>query len=97
MESTSTAELVCINYQSSKKQLEAKLRKYISPDKIKLTTEILNQTAIKIRIQSNNYVGIFHVSCHLIGEENKGNVADVIVKSKYTISYILTYFPFFFF
>lgn len=80
--STSITDFLCINHQSNGGQLEAKLSKSIPINQMKLSTEVLNRTTMNIRLESNNYVGIFHVTCHLKGEENKGNRADVIVKGK---------------
>jgi len=49
---------------------------------MKISTDVLNKTAMRIRLESNNYVGIFHLLCYSRGERAKGNRADVIVKGK---------------
>jgi len=49
---------------------------------MKISTELLNETTMRIQLESNNYVGIFHLLCYSHGEQSKGIYADVIVKGK---------------
>jgi hypothetical protein len=80
--STSITDFICINHLSNDAQLETNLSKSIPFNQMKISTNLLNKTAMHIRLESNNYVGIFHLLCYSRGEQPKGNRADVIVKGK---------------
>ncbi|CAF0919370.1 unnamed protein product [Adineta steineri] len=79
LNSTSTVNFTCFNYQTNNSSLEASLSKNISSNEIKLFTNPLNTTAIHIRLESTNYVGIFYLLCYSNGEQSKGTRADIIV------------------
>ncbi len=52
---------------------------------MKISTTLLNETTMRIQLESNNYVGNFHLLCYSHGEQSKGIYADVIVKGKKNI------------
>jgi hypothetical protein len=79
--STSTTNFLCINHQFNNLRLEASLSKSIPSNQMKITTTLLNETTMHIQLESNNYVGIFHLLCYSHGEQSKGIYADVIVKA----------------
>ncbi|CAF4944463.1 unnamed protein product [Rotaria sp. Silwood1] len=81
IDSTSTTNFNCTNYESNEKPLKVNLSKIISSNEIKITTNILNKNTINIRLEAKNYVGIFHLLCYVNGEQTKGTRADVIVKA----------------
>lgn len=58
------------------------LSKTIPDNQIEIIRQQLNQTALRIRIQLRNYLGIFHLFCYSKDKMNKGTRADVIVKSR---------------
>ncbi|CAF4744764.1 unnamed protein product, partial [Rotaria sp. Silwood2] len=78
--STSTINFTCIKHESNDKPLEVNLSKIIPSTEIKITTNILNKTAINIQLEAKNYVGIFHLLCYINGEKSKGTRSDVIVR-----------------
>jgi hypothetical protein len=80
LNATSTVDLICINHEPNDLPLEVNLSKIIPSDQIKISTKILNKTAIHIRLETTNYVGIFHLLCFSYGEQSKGTRTDVIVK-----------------
>jgi hypothetical protein len=80
--STSTVNFTCSNYELNDSPLEVNLSKIIPSNEIKLSTKILNKTTIHIGLESINYVGIFHLLCYSNGQPSKGTRADVIVKGK---------------
>jgi hypothetical protein len=82
--STSITNFTCINHQQNDLPLEISLTKTIPSEQIKISSNILNKTAIHIQLESKNYVGIFHLLCFSKGEQSKGTRADVIVKGKET-------------
>jgi hypothetical protein len=55
------------------------LSKNISNDQLQIFRNQLNKTVIQIRIQLRNYIGTFHLYCHLQGQQNQRTIADVIV------------------
>ncbi|CAF2574445.1 unnamed protein product [Rotaria sp. Silwood2] len=79
--STSTINFTCIKHESNDKPLEVNLSKIIPSTEIKITTNILNKTAINIQLEAKNYVGIFHLLCYINGEKSKGTRSDVIVRA----------------
>ena len=79
---TSTTNFTCFNHQPSDQPLEVNLSKVIPTNEIQLFTNILNQSAVHIRLESRNYVGVFHLLCYSKGEQSKGNRADIIVTGK---------------
>ncbi|CAF0803811.1 unnamed protein product [Adineta ricciae] len=76
---TSTTNFTCFNHRPSDSPLEVNLSKVIPTNEIQLFTSILNQSAIHIRLESRNYVGVFHLLCYAKGEQSKGIRADIIV------------------
>ncbi|CAF5114439.1 unnamed protein product, partial [Rotaria sp. Silwood1] len=88
IDSTSTTNFNCTNYESNEKPLKVNLSKIISSNEIKITTNKLNKNTINIRLEAKNYVGIFHLLCYVNGEQTKGTRADVIVKGKATTLFL---------
>ncbi|UJR27550.1 hypothetical protein I4U23_008832 [Adineta vaga] len=77
--STDKINFTCINYRSNNSILETNLSKIIPTNEIQLFTKKLNESALHIRLESTNYVGVFHLLCYSKGEQSKGNRADIIV------------------
>ncbi len=67
--------------------LEANLSKIIPSNQMKLIITSSNISTLNIRLEANNYIGIFHLLCYEKGQQTHGNLADVfaIGKEKHTI------------
>jgi hypothetical protein len=57
---------------------------------MKLTITSSNISTLNIRLEANNYIGIFHLLCYEKGQQTNGNLADVFAIGKEITYYHLS-------
>ncbi|CAF3113306.1 unnamed protein product [Rotaria sp. Silwood2] len=79
LNSTSKIKFLCTKYKDDNIDFEISLVPAISSDNLKIYKNHLNNTAIKIIIESSGYIGTFQLICSPINNKTVGVRSDIII------------------